>query len=118
MTTTDSQRAQRIAQVWTREPDLSEEEVHQIVEADLQREAAERVEADAKSRELTASFEQMTACGCCHAVSAFGSRDGLCPDCRPIIGLVRAEHRATELVGDVTRRELAERYLDRQEKGA
>jgi hypothetical protein len=41
-----------------------------------------------------------------------GARDGLCDACRPVVAVVRAEGRAAEMIGDRSRRELANAYME------
>jgi hypothetical protein len=122
MSITDNpERQKRVAVLWAAHPDWPSSKVIAEVDAQLADEDARRAEADARSKEFDDSFERMTGwksgCACCNAEPASDS-NGLGSLCRPIVGLARAERRALDKVGKFSRRQLAEAYLNCEEKGA
>ncbi len=119
MTTTESpntaERARRISAYWTHHPTATEDDVVAQVDAELEAEAADRAEQEAKTNAMTDSFKRMTGCGCCRVASAIGARDGLCDACRPVVAAIVAERNGADVVSDGrSRRELAAAYVDRK----
>jgi hypothetical protein len=76
-------------------------------------EAADETERHAKATALTDSMRRFWTCGCCGTGNSLGAQDGLCDQCKPVVAQLRAERAAGELIGSLTRRQLAERYLER-----
>jgi hypothetical protein len=116
MTLTDNpEKARRIADLWTRRPQLSEADVIAQVDAELAAEAEQRAEREAELRELDASFDAMSRCACCLVATRTSVRDGFCNDCRPVVAELVTERRRNEVVKGRTRHELALAYLERRE---
>jgi TorA maturation chaperone TorD len=112
--TQNPERARRVADLWTRQPSLTEAEVTAQVDAELAAEAAQQAEDRKWADEMSESYKRLTSCSVCRSESkTYRSTDGLGDACRGVVAMIRAERRATEMVGDVTRRELAEAWLDR-----
>jgi hypothetical protein len=114
MTMTDKpERARRVADLWDRHPEMPEADVFAQVDADLAREAEERAENEAATKELTDSLAGFWSCGVCGEIAG-PARDGLCDKCRTVVAPLVAERNAAELVRGRSRRELAEAYLERR----
>jgi hypothetical protein len=114
-TTNDAQRAQRIAAVWKSDPHLTQEQVDQIVDAELAAEAAEQAERTAHVDELAASMTALAfACGACGSSRLPSARDGLCEPCRAVNYVLAAEAAADETINGHTRREWVDAYRARR----
>jgi hypothetical protein len=117
MTTTDTERHRRIAVAYgAAGPAADLEAIAASVDAELEAEAAERAEDEARGQALEDSFHRMTTCGCCRSASSIGARDGLCDACRPVVAELVTERRRSEVVNSRTRRELASAYVEARDK--
>lgn len=114
MTMTDSpERARRVADLWTANPNMTEADVAAQVDAELRAEAERRAIDEAKSKEMTDSLDRFMRCVVCGEKRGLGVRDGFCDKCRSVVAQVVADRNVVELVRGRTRRELAESYLER-----
>jgi hypothetical protein len=96
-------------------PDATDTEAAAAIDEELQLEAEARAERDRHSDGIVASMKRMWTCSACGVGSSRGNRDGLCERCAPVVGQLRADALAAELVnGGASRRDLAVAYLARR----
>jgi hypothetical protein len=116
MTVTDSpERQRRIAAAWSARPGAALAEVEAAVDADLELEAAEQVEAVARAGALAESATAlMFRCAACGAIRSPSAPDALCDACRSVHVLLAGEQAAADQVDGQSRRELVAAYRARR----
>jgi Zn finger protein HypA/HybF involved in hydrogenase expression len=112
--TMTAEHARRVAEVWTRNPDLTEVEVHELVDAQLEAEALEHAERQAHATEMTESMAAFWSCRACNADIAPGVRDGYCDRCRSAAFVLTGLAALDDDLGGHTRRALIEADLARR----
>lgn len=98
-TATTPELAARRAELWQRRPDLTETEVADLVDAQLEAEAAETAAGRAHAADLGAGLAALAMCPC-GAGESFGRPSGLCPACERVSAVMRAELEAAEVLAD------------------
>jgi hypothetical protein len=113
-TTTNPQRARRVADLWARNPTATEAEVVALVDAELEAEAADRAEGEAWARDMGDSINRhMFTCGLCGGSRMPTAPNALCQSCATVVLVAQAERAGAEVVRDGrTRSELVALYLN------
>jgi rubrerythrin len=115
-TVTESpERSRRISERWARQPEAFYAEVAAAVDEEMALEAIELERVRAEQQAISDSFTQLWSCQCCGENAGPGAQDGLCPPCRGIVAVVRAERAGSEMVRGYDRRRWVESFLDRTE---